>query len=64
LPPTSNGMSSSSVAMSKAGVVTATKVSSALMPGIFAMLVSRLTRLSCRIGTPFGRPVEPEVKIT
>ena len=50
--------------MSNDNVVTATRVSSALNPGSRVIETSRLTTDRCVISTPFGRPVDPDVKIT
>ena len=59
--PTVSGSWSSSTAISKDSVVTATSTSSAVMPGWRAMLVRKLTTARCGTTTPLGLPVEPEV---
>ncbi len=62
--PTDNGRKSSRAAMSKAIVVTASSVSDTCRPGVFAMEQSRFTSERWLTSTPFGAPVEPDVKIT
>ena len=59
--PTASGSSSSSTAMSKLSVVTATSRSAALRPGSCAMLTRKFTTARCGTTTPLGLPVEPEV---
>ena len=59
--PVTSGRYSSSPAMSNDSVVTATRRSSAVSPGRWAIVVRKLTSARCGIWTPFGRPVEPEV---
>ena len=50
-------------AMSKQIVVTAAMVSSAVKPGVTRMAHRKLVSAPCEICTPFGWPVEPEVKM-
>ena len=52
---------SSSSAMSKDSVVTASSRSLARMPGLRCMDSSRLAAARCGTATPLGLPVEPEV---
>ena len=59
--PTNKGSSSSSTAMSKLSVVTATSTSPGCRPGSRAMLARKLTTAVCGSTTPLGWPVEPEV---
>ncbi|OIQ69933.1 hypothetical protein GALL_484600 [mine drainage metagenome] len=61
--PVTSGRNSSSTAMSNMTVVTDRMLSLAPMPGARAMLVRKLTTARCGIVTPFGVPVEPEVKM-
>jgi len=61
--PAVNGKKISRAAISKHGVVTARKTSVAPMPGACRIAVNRFTTERCSISMPFGRPVEPEVKI-
>ena len=64
LAPLSKGRYSSSAAMSKDSVVTDNNTSASVRPGSRAIDSSRFTSERCVTATPFGRPVEPEVKIT
>jgi hypothetical protein len=59
--PTIRGRKISSTEMSKATVVTASRVSSAVSPGRSRMAARKLTTERWVIATPFGLPVEPEV---
>ena len=60
---TVKGSRSSSRAMSNDRVVTASSVSPGPSPGATAIERRKLTAARWEIWTPFGRPVEPEVKI-
>ena len=59
--PTISGRKSSRAAMSKDKVVMASNVSSATSPGCWRIDIKKLTTARCRICTPLGRPVDPEV---
>ena len=59
--PLISGRKSSNPAISNEMVVTASRRSVVLMPGVCRMLVIKLTRLRCSMFTPLGMPVEPEV---
>ncbi len=48
--------------MSNEIVVTASSRSAGCSPGTRAMLSRKLDSAECGISTPFGLPVEPEVK--
>ncbi len=50
--------------MSNESVVTATMPSFAVSPGSRAIDRRKFTTAPCETATPFGRPVEPEVKMT
>ena len=50
--------------MSNEMVVTATSVSLESSPGVTRMDVRKFATDRCSISTPFGFPVDPEVKIT
>ncbi|GAA3214906.1 hypothetical protein GCM10010532_041610 [Dactylosporangium siamense] len=60
-PPVTSGRNSSSQAMSKPAVVTASSVSCSPRPGSPAMETRKLVRFSWETTTPLGRPVEPDV---
>ena len=62
--PTVNGRSSSSTEMSNDRVVAAIITSESVRPGRTAMDCRKFTTFRCSTATPFGRPVEPEVKMT
>ena len=62
--PTVSGATSSVNAISKDSVLIAQMVSASVRPGSRAIERIRFTAERCRISTPFGLPVEPEVKMT
>ena len=61
--PVTNGKYSSSPAMSKEIVVTASTTSLAVKPGHRIIEYRKLTNPRCSISTPLGVPLEPEVYI-
>src|ERR1700738_3513035 len=60
-PPVTSGKKSSSPAMSKEIVVTATSTSFCENPGRSRIEVKKLTTERWQISTPFGLPVDPDV---
>ena len=60
-PPTTSGRNSSSIAMSKPMVVTASMASSGEKPGVRRNEFRTLTRARWLTTTPFGVPVDPDV---
>ncbi len=63
-PPATSGSRSSSTETSKERVLTASRVSPAPKPSSVCIERRKLATAPCRIITPLGRPVEPEVYIT
>ena len=59
--PAVSGPSSSSPEMSNDRVVTASRQSSASIPGRLRIDARKFDSARCPMHTPFGRPVEPEV---
>jgi hypothetical protein len=47
--------------MSNEGVVTANRTSRSVKPGLSRIAHKKFTTERCRISTPLGRPVEPDV---
>jgi hypothetical protein len=62
--PTIRGRNSSSPAMSKDRVVTDTRMSWSVSPGLCRMEMRKFTTARWGICTPLGRPVDPEVYMT
>ncbi|MNW62016.1 hypothetical protein D3C74_401190 [compost metagenome] len=61
--PEISGRNSSRPKISNERVVTDKSLSSAVIPGFLAMESRKFVNARCGIFTPFGLPVEPEVKI-
>ena len=61
--PRASVQNSSSTEMSKEMLVAASHTPG-FVPNTWSMAVKKLATLRCSIITPFGRPVEPDVKMT